>query len=70
MTDSWTRRSFLATGVAGAAGLLSPPSFAASQDLADLTLKKASDLFRSKAVSSVELTEACLLNESRRTIPP
>src|SRR5882672_5276364 len=60
MTDSWTRRSFLATGVAGAAGLLLPPSFAASQDLADLTLKKASDLFRSKAVSSVELTEACL----------
>jgi aspartyl-tRNA(Asn)/glutamyl-tRNA(Gln) amidotransferase subunit A len=37
-----------------------PSSFAASQDLADLTLRKASDLFRSKAVSSVELTEACL----------
>jgi len=37
-----------------------PPNFAASQDLTDLTLKKASDLFRSGAVSAVELTQACL----------
>jgi aspartyl-tRNA(Asn)/glutamyl-tRNA(Gln) amidotransferase subunit A len=46
--------------VGGVAGLVLRPSFAASQDLADLTLKKASDLFRRKAVSAVELTEACL----------
>jgi aspartyl-tRNA(Asn)/glutamyl-tRNA(Gln) amidotransferase subunit A len=31
-----------------------------SQDLAELTLKRASELLRSKTVSPVELTEACL----------
>ena len=46
--------------VGTAAGLLLRPSFAASQDLTGLTLKKASELFRSGAVSAVELTQACL----------
>ena len=59
MTDA-TRRSFLVASVGTAAGLLLRPSFAASQDLTGLTLKKASDLFRSGAVSAVELTQACL----------
>jgi aspartyl-tRNA(Asn)/glutamyl-tRNA(Gln) amidotransferase subunit A len=34
--------------------------FGQARDLASLTLKQASDLIRSKAVSPVELTEACL----------
>src|SRR5438105_4554544 len=50
------RRSFLAA----AAGLALKPGSAASQDLAGLTLKKASELLRSKAASPVELTRACL----------
>jgi len=36
------------------------PAFGQSQDLASLTLKRASDLLRTKAVSPVELTQACL----------
>jgi aspartyl-tRNA(Asn)/glutamyl-tRNA(Gln) amidotransferase subunit A len=36
------------------------PASGQSQDLATLTLSQASDLVRRKAVSSVELTEACL----------
>jgi aspartyl-tRNA(Asn)/glutamyl-tRNA(Gln) amidotransferase subunit A len=53
-----SRRNFL--GGAGAAALALTPAFAESQDLTALTLKKASDLLRSKGTSSVELTEACL----------
>jgi len=36
------------------------PAFGQSQDLASLTLRRASDLIRTKAVSPVELTQACL----------
>src|SRR5438045_5854240 len=53
------RRSFLAVG-AGAAAWAGRPAFANSQALASLTLKKASELLRSKGSSPVELTEACL----------
>jgi aspartyl-tRNA(Asn)/glutamyl-tRNA(Gln) amidotransferase subunit A len=54
------RRSFLAAGISAAVGLALQPALGASQDLADLTLKKASELLRSKAASSVDLTQACL----------
>ena len=36
------------------------PALAVSQDLTGLTLKKASEILRSKAASPVDLTEACL----------
>ncbi len=52
----YTRRTF----VVAAAGLAVKPAAGASQDLAGLTLKKASELLRSKAVSPVDLTQACL----------
>ena len=54
-----TRREFLVAGLAAAAAV-PIRSFAASQDLATLTLKQASDLMRRREVSAVELTEACL----------
>jgi len=55
-----TRRRFLAAGGVAAAGLARTPARGESQDLADVTLKKASELLRSKAASPVELTQACL----------
>ncbi|HEV2201939.1 MAG TPA: amidase [Bryobacteraceae bacterium] len=55
-----TRRKFLAAGSIAAAGLASKAARGDSQDLADLTLKKASELLRTKAASPVELTQACL----------
>ena len=59
MSQPDSRRSFLAAGV-GAAAWAVTPAFAQSQDLTGLTLKKASELLRSKGASPVELTEACL----------
>ena len=59
MHTSDTRRDFLATGIGAAAAALTP-AFAESQDLAGLTLKRASELLRRKGVSPVELTQACL----------
>ncbi|MBZ5678200.1 MAG: amidase [Acidobacteriia bacterium] len=59
MNQSDSRRKFLATGVGAAAWALTP-AFAESQDLAALTLKRASELLRSKGASPVELTQASL----------
>ncbi|HEY6341272.1 MAG TPA: amidase [Bryobacteraceae bacterium] len=59
MNQSDSRRDFLAAGI-GAAAWAVGPAFAQTQDLTGLTLKKASELLRSKAVSSVDLTQACL----------
>ena len=57
--ESSTRRQFFAAGVTAA--VAARLSFAdTSEDLASLTLKQASDRIRSKKVSPVELTEACL----------
>jgi len=53
-----SRRAFLAGGV-GAVWAAKTAS-GESQDLTSLTLAKASGLLRSKGVSSVELTQACL----------
>lgn len=55
-----SRRSFLVAATTAAAGLALKPAFGETQDLAALTLKKASDLLRSKAASPVDLTRACL----------
>jgi len=55
-----TRRDFLATATAAAAGLVLEPAIRASEAPAELTLKRASELLRSKSVSPVELTEECL----------
>lgn len=57
---SHDRRSFLAVGMSAAVGLALQPAFGESQDLAGLTLRKASELLRKKAASSVDLTQACL----------
>ncbi len=50
------RRMFLSLGTGAAASL----AFGKSSELADLTIKRASELLRSKAASPVELTRACL----------
>jgi len=55
-----SRRTFLAAGIGAAASWALNPAFGQTRDLAGLTLKQASDLVRTKAVSPVELTEACL----------
>jgi aspartyl-tRNA(Asn)/glutamyl-tRNA(Gln) amidotransferase subunit A len=54
------RRSFLASGIGMATGLALKPAPGASQDVTGLTLRKASELLRNKAVSPVDLTQACL----------
>jgi aspartyl-tRNA(Asn)/glutamyl-tRNA(Gln) amidotransferase subunit A len=59
LNQSDSRRSFLAAG-AGAAAWAFAPAFAESPDLTAQTLKKASELLRSKKASPVELTRACL----------
>ena len=59
--ESSTRRDWIAAGLSAA--LAARLSFADTpDDLASLTLKEASDRIRSKKVSPVELTEACLAN--------
>jgi len=55
----FSRRDFLATGLAAAAWP-AVSSFAAADDLTSLTLQTAAALVRSRSVSPVELTEACL----------
>jgi len=55
-----SRRTFLAAGAGSTALWALRPLLGQSRDLANLTLKQASDLIRTKAVSPVELTEACL----------
>lgn len=57
--ETSTRREWIATGLGAA--IAARRAFADSpDDLASLTLKQASDRIRSKKVSPVELTEACL----------
>lgn len=57
--ESSTRRELLAAGL-GAAVAARLGFSQSSDDFAALTLKKAADLIRSKKVSPVELTSACL----------
>src|SRR5688572_8666676 len=57
--SGFSRREFLATGV-GAAAWPGLQKFPASQDLATLTVKQASELLRRKQASPVDLVQACL----------
>ena len=57
---SYDRRTFLAVGIGAAAGVALRPLMAQAQDVAALTLKEASEQLRRRAVSAVELTQACL----------
>jgi aspartyl-tRNA(Asn)/glutamyl-tRNA(Gln) amidotransferase subunit A len=59
MDSSVSRRNFLTTGIATAAWAFTP-AFGETQDLTALTLRKASELLRSRAASPVDLTQACL----------
>ena len=59
-----SRREFVLTGLAAAAGPALPAS-AQTRDLTMLTLKQASELVRRRAVSPVDLTEACLARIER-----
>ena len=54
-----SRREFVAAGL-GAAAWSALSAFGQSQDLASLTVKKASDLLRRRGVSPLDLTQACL----------
>ena len=58
MNFKHSRRSFMAG--AGAVAWAAKPLFGTTQDLAALTLRQASQMLRDKAVSPVELTQACL----------
>jgi aspartyl-tRNA(Asn)/glutamyl-tRNA(Gln) amidotransferase subunit A len=58
--SSYDRRTFLVAAVGAAAGLTLRPASAQSPGVATLTLKAASEHLRRRAVSAVELTEACL----------
>ena len=56
-----SRREFVTAGmIAAAATAALAPAFGQAEDLAGLSLKKASDLVRSKRASPVDLAEACL----------
>ena len=62
-----SRRSFMKTTVAGAAGTLIPPIAVAANSaapnnasLARLTLSEASQLVHAREISPVELTRVCL----------
>ena len=65
LSDSLSRRDFLATGAAAAAAVAFAPVLDGAQDLAGLSLKQAADLLRSRAASPVELTQACLTRIDR-----
>ncbi|HTA43755.1 MAG TPA: amidase family protein [Bryobacteraceae bacterium] len=56
---SQSRRTFIASGLGATASAWSPAR-GEKQELTSLTLKKASELLRSRSVSPVELTQACL----------
>ena len=60
--DGFSRRDLLATGLAAAAWPVMSPlgALAAADDLAGVTLAKAAALVRSRSVSPVELTDACV----------
>jgi len=58
---AYDRRTFLASGIGVAVGMSLRPAFASPRgDLTSLTLSEASELLRSRAISAVELTQACL----------
>ena len=69
MTLPTDRRTFLAASASAAMGLSLRSSLAQAADPATLTLTSASALLRTKAMSSVELTRACLARIERFNRP-
>ncbi len=65
MSEFPTRREFLTSAAVAAGGMALPPDPAGSQDLTGITLRQAGHLLRSRAVSPVELTQACLTRIER-----
>src|SRR5690348_6792133 len=59
-THAHDRRTFLVAGASAMIGLALPPVDGQSPRPAGMTLSQASALLRRKAVSSLELTQACL----------
>ena len=57
MVSKHSRRAFVASAIGAWSA---KPTLGAPQDLSALTLRQASQMLRRKAVSSVELTQACL----------
>src|SRR6266568_5933342 len=55
-----SRRTFLATSMGAGAWWALKPAFGGTPDLTGLTIKRASELLRTRQTSPVELTEACL----------
>ena len=56
----YSRREFLGAGIGATVSLAAKPVLGEVPDISGMTLKKASDLIRSKTISSVDLTQACL----------
>jgi aspartyl-tRNA(Asn)/glutamyl-tRNA(Gln) amidotransferase subunit A len=65
MVPPTDRGAFLAASASAAMGLSLGPSVAHAADPATLTLTRASELPRTRALSSVELTRACLARIER-----
>src|SRR3954454_23470506 len=65
MTLPTDRRTFLGASATAMIGLSLRSSLAQAADPATLTLTSASELLRAKAISSVELTRACLARIER-----
>src|SRR5262249_51564433 len=59
MDSKRSRRAFIASGF-GAIAWAAKPGLGAPSDLTALTLRQASEMLRRKAVSPLELTQACL----------
>src|SRR5436190_23597443 len=55
-----SRRTFLAASIGAGVSWALRPAFGATPDLTGLTIRKASELLRSRKTSPAELTEACL----------
>ncbi len=56
----YSRREFLGAGIGATVSLAAKPVLGEVPDITGMTLKKASDLIRSKTISSVDLTQSCL----------
>jgi aspartyl-tRNA(Asn)/glutamyl-tRNA(Gln) amidotransferase subunit A len=64
-----SRRTFLMTSAAATAAWSRPAPTAGNTDLASLTIKIAAELMRSRSVSPVDLTQACLARIEKYNSP-
>jgi aspartyl-tRNA(Asn)/glutamyl-tRNA(Gln) amidotransferase subunit A len=56
----YSRREFLSAGIGATTWLAAKPAFGEAPDITGMTLKRASELIRSKTASPVDLTQLCL----------